>query len=161
VLTREHAFNHIVPPIDSVAEVHGPRRPVLPAGTPLAAIRTGRSRLSNPEVLVSMPSNVAEGFSRHSTAFYVQHLWTAHASGAELETQLEIGRRIEIVSQRCRKTHRGCSRGGSNHQWAGAITGTRANKSPGSERLTPESSRHQSLRRPWCLPPNPWCLRQP
>ncbi|HEX2462957.1 MAG TPA: four helix bundle protein [Vicinamibacterales bacterium] len=49
---------------------------------------------------VSMPSNVAEGFSRHSTAFYIQHLWTAHASGAELETQLEIGRRIEIVSER-------------------------------------------------------------
>ncbi|MET0166176.1 MAG: four helix bundle protein, partial [Vicinamibacterales bacterium] len=37
---------------------------------------------------------------RHSTAFYIQHLWTAHASGAELETQLEIGRRIEIVSER-------------------------------------------------------------
>ena len=49
---------------------------------------------------VSMPSNVAEGFSRHSTAFYIQHLWTAHASGAELETQLEIGRRIEIVTER-------------------------------------------------------------
>lgn len=48
---------------------------------------------------VSMPSNVAEGFSRHSTAFYIQHLWTAHASGAELETQLEIGRRIEIVNE--------------------------------------------------------------
>jgi four helix bundle protein len=49
---------------------------------------------------LSIPSNVAEGFSRHSTAFYVQHVWTAHASGAELETQLEIGRRIEIVSER-------------------------------------------------------------
>jgi four helix bundle protein len=48
---------------------------------------------------VSMPSNVAEGFSRHSTAFYVQHLWTAHASGAELETQLEIGGRIETVTE--------------------------------------------------------------
>jgi four helix bundle protein len=47
-----------------------------------------------------MPSNVAEGFSRHSTAFYIPHLWTAHAFGAELETQLEIGRRIEIVSER-------------------------------------------------------------
>ena len=49
---------------------------------------------------VSMPSNVAEGFSRHSTAFYIKHLWTAHASGAELETQLEIGRRIEIDAER-------------------------------------------------------------
>jgi four helix bundle protein len=49
---------------------------------------------------VSMPSNIAEGFARHSTAFYIQHLWTAHASGAELQTQLEVGRRIEIVTER-------------------------------------------------------------
>jgi four helix bundle protein len=48
---------------------------------------------------VSMPSNVAEGFSRHSTPFYIQHLWTAHASGAELESQLELGRRIDIVRE--------------------------------------------------------------
>ena len=41
----------------------------------------------------------AEGFSRHSTAFYVQHLWTAHASGAELESQIELGKRIEIVNE--------------------------------------------------------------
>ncbi|HZI63451.1 MAG TPA: four helix bundle protein [Thermoanaerobaculia bacterium] len=27
-------------------------------------------------------------------------LWTAHASGAELQTQLEVGRRIEIVTER-------------------------------------------------------------
>ena len=40
---------------------------------------------------LSIPSNVAEGFLRHSTAFYVQHLWTAHASGAELEAQLING----------------------------------------------------------------------
>ena len=46
-----------------------------------------------------MPSNVAEGFSRHSTAFYVQHLWTAHASGAELETQLIVGTRIGVVKE--------------------------------------------------------------
>jgi four helix bundle protein len=48
---------------------------------------------------LSIPSNVAEGFARHSTASYVQHLWTAHASGAELQTQLTVGRRIEIVSE--------------------------------------------------------------
>jgi four helix bundle protein len=29
----------------------------------------------------------------------VQHLWTAHASGAELQTQLLVGTRIEIVSE--------------------------------------------------------------
>jgi four helix bundle protein len=46
---------------------------------------------------VSIPSNIAEGFSRHSTAFYIQHLWTAHASGAELETQVELGRRVKSI----------------------------------------------------------------
>jgi four helix bundle protein len=44
-----------------------------------------------------MPSNIAEGFSRHSTASYIQHLWMAHASGAELQTQLMVGTRIEII----------------------------------------------------------------
>jgi four helix bundle protein len=48
---------------------------------------------------LSIPSNVAEGFSRHSTAFYIQHLWTAHASEAELETQLIVGTRIGVVSE--------------------------------------------------------------
>ena len=46
---------------------------------------------------ISVPSNVAEGFSRHSTASYVQHLWIAHASGAELETQVELGHRVEVI----------------------------------------------------------------
>ena len=48
---------------------------------------------------LSIPSNIAEGFARHSTASYVQHLWTAHASGAELQTQLIVGNRIEIVGE--------------------------------------------------------------
>jgi four helix bundle protein len=46
---------------------------------------------------VSLPSNIAEGFLRHSTAFYIQHLWTAHGSGGELETQLELGKRLDLV----------------------------------------------------------------
>jgi len=46
---------------------------------------------------VSIPSNIAEGKSRRSTAVYIQHLWVAHGSGAELETQLEIGVRVKVV----------------------------------------------------------------
>ena len=46
---------------------------------------------------VSIPSNIAEGFSRHSTALYIQHLWISHASGAELETQIEIGRQTGLI----------------------------------------------------------------
>jgi four helix bundle protein len=48
---------------------------------------------------ISMPSNIAEGFSRHSTPSYIQHLRTSYASGAELETQLELGQRIRVVSE--------------------------------------------------------------
>jgi four helix bundle protein len=46
---------------------------------------------------LSIPSNVAEGWSRHSTPAYVQHLWIAHGSGGELETQLEVGRRLRLL----------------------------------------------------------------
>ena len=46
---------------------------------------------------ISMPSNIAEGFSRGSTASYIQHLRIAHASGAELETQLEFGGRLNLL----------------------------------------------------------------
>lgn len=48
---------------------------------------------------ISIPSNIAEGFSRHSTASYIQHLWIAHASGAELETQVELGRRLRLAGE--------------------------------------------------------------
>jgi len=47
---------------------------------------------------LSMPSNIAEGWSRHSTPHYIQHLWTAHGSGGELETQLEVGKRLKLVA---------------------------------------------------------------
>ncbi len=46
---------------------------------------------------LSIPSNIAEGWSRHSTAYYIQPVWTAHASGGELETQIEIARRLQLV----------------------------------------------------------------
>ena len=48
---------------------------------------------------VSIPSNIAEGHARHHTAVYVHHLWMAHGSGAELETQLELSMRVKVVSE--------------------------------------------------------------
>jgi four helix bundle protein len=48
---------------------------------------------------VSMPSNIAEGKARQSTAIYMNHLWVAHGSDAELETQLELGARVKVVSE--------------------------------------------------------------
>lgn len=46
---------------------------------------------------VSIPSNVAEGFCRHSKAAYINHLWIAFASAAELETQIELGSRLGLI----------------------------------------------------------------
>ena len=46
---------------------------------------------------VSIPSNIAEGFGRHYTPAYINHLWIANGSNNELQTQLEVGQRVEIV----------------------------------------------------------------
>ncbi len=48
---------------------------------------------------VSVPSNIAEGHTRESTKEYLQHLSIAQASLAELETQLEIAKRLKYLSE--------------------------------------------------------------
>lgn len=48
---------------------------------------------------VSVPSNIAEGFGRHHTAEYIHHLRFSNGSNNELQTQVEIGKRVEIVSE--------------------------------------------------------------
>ncbi len=47
---------------------------------------------------VSVPSNIAEGHARESTKEYLQHVSIAQASVAELETQLEIAKRLGYIS---------------------------------------------------------------
>ena len=47
---------------------------------------------------VSVPSNIAEGHERHHLNEYLQHLSIALASLAEAETQLEIARRLNYIS---------------------------------------------------------------
>ena len=47
---------------------------------------------------LSIPSNIAEGWSRRSTPHYINHLWTAHGSGGELETQVEVGKRLSFIA---------------------------------------------------------------
>lgn len=47
---------------------------------------------------VSVPSNIAEGFGRHHTAEYVHHLRYSKGSNNELQAQVEIARRVQIVS---------------------------------------------------------------
>ena len=41
---------------------------------------------------------MAEGFGRHYTAASINHLWIANGSDNELQTQLEIARRLRILS---------------------------------------------------------------
>ncbi len=43
---------------------------------------------------VSIPSNIAEGYGRHSTADYIRFLHVASGSLNELQTQLEIALRV-------------------------------------------------------------------
>jgi four helix bundle protein len=47
---------------------------------------------------VSIPSNIAEGHTREHTKEYLHHLSIAQASLAELQTQIEIARRLNYLS---------------------------------------------------------------
>lgn len=48
---------------------------------------------------VSIPSNIAEGYTRAHKQEYIQFLRTAFASGAELETQLLLAKELEFISK--------------------------------------------------------------
>jgi len=47
----------------------------------------------------SIPSNVAEGFNRHSRGSYCFHVTVALGSQAELETQLELAQRLGYLRE--------------------------------------------------------------
>jgi four helix bundle protein len=47
---------------------------------------------------VSVPSNIAEGFGRQATGEYRRHLSIARGSLLELETQIELARRLNFIS---------------------------------------------------------------
>src|SRR5579859_3903763 len=47
---------------------------------------------------VSIPSNIAEGHTREHSKEYLHHLSMAHASLAELQTQLEIAHRLHFLA---------------------------------------------------------------
>ena len=48
---------------------------------------------------VSVPSNIAEGFGRHYTQEYIRHLRISNGSNNELQTQIELGRRVCIFGE--------------------------------------------------------------
>jgi four helix bundle protein len=47
---------------------------------------------------VSVPSNIAEGYGRQSTADYIRFLRNARGSLAELSTQYELATSMEMIS---------------------------------------------------------------
>lgn len=49
--------------------------------------------------VVSIPSNIAEGFRRSSEKSFKQFLLIAFGSGAELETQIEIVKRLKLTKE--------------------------------------------------------------
>ena len=49
--------------------------------------------------VVSIPSNIAEGYGRNSTKEFIQFLTVARGSQLELETQLQICLRLEYFSE--------------------------------------------------------------
>src|SRR5579863_9602700 len=49
--------------------------------------------------VVSIPSNIAEGYARHSRLDYLKHLRIARGSLAELSTQLELACELEMLPQ--------------------------------------------------------------
>ena len=46
----------------------------------------------------SVPSNIAEGFHRHARRAYRNHVAIACGSTAELQTQLELSKRLNLIS---------------------------------------------------------------
>lgn len=48
--------------------------------------------------VVSIPSNIAEGYTRAHRQEYIQFLRTAFASGAELETQLLLAKELRFIN---------------------------------------------------------------
>lgn len=49
---------------------------------------------------VSIPSNIAEGQGRRTTADFLRHLSIAYGSLREVETQILIARRLNYISQK-------------------------------------------------------------
>ena len=59
---------------------------------------------------VSVPSNIAEGYGRHSRQEYVRFLQIAMGSLFELQTQLQIAMNLDYVSQDKFKSNNEASR---------------------------------------------------
>ena len=48
--------------------------------------------------VVSVPSNIAEGYGRRTTADYIKSLYIAYGSNCELETQMMLSGDLDCIS---------------------------------------------------------------
>ena len=71
---------------------------VFRIATELSAPRTFEIARELRRSAMSVPSNIAEGFNRHSRAAYRLHVAIALGSVAELETQVELTTRLSHLS---------------------------------------------------------------
>ena len=57
---------------------------------------------------VSIPSNIAEGAARQTRKEFVQFLYIARGSASEIDTQLEVARRLNYIdeSEKARLDHK-------------------------------------------------------
>ncbi len=53
---------------------------------------------------VSIPSNIAEGHSRRSRQAFLNHLSISLGSQSELETQIELSRRLHLIAEEQART---------------------------------------------------------
>lgn len=90
MLTSYQQLNVWQKSIDLVAEIY--RLTKLYPKEELYGI-TGQSR----RAAVSIPTNIAEGYTRKHRQEYVQFIRISFASGAELETLLVIAKKLELA----------------------------------------------------------------
>jgi len=69
----------------------------LTASLPREEIYGLRSQLQR--AAVSIPSNIAEGHARESTKEYLRYLLVSRGSMAELETQLLLCQKLQLLSE--------------------------------------------------------------
>jgi four helix bundle protein len=53
---------------------------------------------------ISIPSNIAEGAARHTRKEFINYLHIAQASLSELDTQVELARRLNYMDETSRNT---------------------------------------------------------
>ena len=53
---------------------------------------------------ISIPSNIAEGAARHTRKEFINYLHIAQASLSELDTQIELARRLSYMDETIRKS---------------------------------------------------------